>query len=85
MFDGEDKQIDLGIQRGIENLVDQYAIENETLKAHLVGIVKLYRGADATIGFAGIWLVISLSGLVVCELIRWLSFGLFHYVVNHFV
>ena len=85
MFDGKDKQTDLDIQRGIENLAYQYDIERETLKVYLAGMVKLYHRADATIGFAGIWLVISLSGLVVCELIRWLSFGLFHYVVNHFV
>ncbi len=85
MFDGEDKQTDLDIQRGIESLADQYDIESETLKAHLVGMVKLYRAADATIGFAGIWLVISLGGLAVCELIRWLSVGVCHYVVNHFV
>ncbi len=85
MFDGKDKQIDLDIQSGIESLVDQYDIENETLKAHLAGMIKLYRGADATIGFAGIWLVISLGGLIICELFRWIFFGIFHYVVNHFV
>ena len=85
MFDGKDKQIDPGIQRGIENLADQYAIESETLKAHLFGIVKLYRTADDTIGFAGIWLVISLGGLVICELCRWSFLGFFHYVANHLV
>ncbi len=85
MFDGKDKQIDLDIQRGIESLADQYDIESETLKAHLVGMVKLYRGANATIGFAGIWLVISLGGLAICELIRLFFLGFCHYVVNHLV
>lgn len=82
---GKDKQIDLDIQRGIESLADQYDIESETLKVHLAGMVKLYRGADAKIGFAGIWLVISLGGLAICELFRCFFLGFFHYVVNHFV
>jgi hypothetical protein len=85
MFAGKDEQIDLNIQRGIENLAEQYAIESKTLKAHLVAMVKLYRVADATIGFAGIWLVISLGGLAICEVIRWLSVGLCRRVVNHIV
>lgn len=85
MFDGEDKQADLDIQRGIESLADQYDIESETLKTHLAGMVKLYRGADAKIGFTGVWLVISLSGLVICELFRCFFLGFFHHVVNHFV
>ncbi len=85
MFDGKYKQIDHDIQRGIENLADQYAIESETLKAHLVRMVKLYRVAGATIGFTGVWLVMSFSGLAICELIRLFFLGFCHYVVNHLV
>lgn len=85
IFDGQDEKVDISIQRGIENLADQYAIENETLKAYFLKMVKLYCMAEERIGFAGIWLVLSLGGLVICELVRWFFLGFFHYVVNHLV
>jgi len=85
IYDWQDEKVDISIQRGIENLADQYAIESETLKAYLFRLVRLYHFADGTIGFAGIWLVLSLGGLVICELIRWSFLGFFHYIANHFV
>jgi hypothetical protein len=80
--DLEDEKVDISIKRGMESLFDHYAIENETLKANLYSMVKLYNFADGTIGFAGIWLVLSLGGLVICVLIKWLFFGLFRYLAN---
>ena len=83
--DLEDEKVDISIKRGIEKLFNRYAIENDTLKACLFRLVSLYSIADDTIGFAGIWLVLSLGGLVICELIRWSFIGFFHYVANHLV
>ena len=83
--DLEDENVDIGIQRGIENLFSRYAIESDSVKDYLFKIVRLYNLADDTIGFAGIWLVLSLGGLVICELIRWSFIGFFHYVANHLV
>jgi hypothetical protein len=85
IYDWQDEEIDNSIQRGIENLADQYDIESETLKAYLLRMVKLYYIAEDTIGFAGIWLVLSLGGLVMWELMRCFFLGFFHYVVNHLV
>ena len=83
--DLEDEKVDISIKRGMESLFDQYAIENDALKANLYSMVKLYNLADDTIGFAGIWLVLSFGGLVICELIRGFFFGFFHYVANRLV
>ncbi len=85
IFDWEDDKVDFSIQRGIENLADQYAIESDTVKTYLLRMVKLYNVVDATIGFAGIWLVLSLGGLIICELIRWFFLGFFNYVAKHIV
>jgi hypothetical protein len=85
IYDWQDEKVDISIQRGIENLADQYAIESDTLKACLLRMVRLYHLADSTIGFAGIWLVLSLGGLIICELIRWFFLGFFHYVAKHIV
>jgi hypothetical protein len=35
-------KVNISIQRGIENIVDQYAIESDTLKAYMFRMVKLY-------------------------------------------
>ncbi|MHC4426811.1 MAG: hypothetical protein ACYSYV_12050 [Planctomycetota bacterium] len=85
ILSGKVRKVDFGIQGGIDILADQYGIESETLNTHLAGIVRVYRVADDTIGFAGVWLVIALSGLAICELSRRLFLGLFHYVVNRLV
>ena len=65
------------------NLFNRYSIESDTLKAYLFRMVKLYRAADDTIGFAGIWLVLSLGGLIICEFFRCSFLGFFHYIANH--
>lgn len=85
MLNGKVRKVDFGIQGGIEIVADRLDIESETLNSHLAGIVKLFHVADNKIGFAGIWLVISLGGLAICELCRWFFTGFFHYVVNHLV
>jgi hypothetical protein len=85
IFDCQDEKVDISIQRGIENLADQYDIKSETLKAYLLRMVKLYYMAENTIGFAGIWLVLSLGGLVIFELIKCFFLGFFHYLVNRLV
>jgi hypothetical protein len=85
IVDWEDENVDISIQMGIKNIVDQYAIESDTFKAYLFKMVKLYNLADGTIGFAGIWLVLSLGGLIICELIRWFFLCFFHYIANHLV
>jgi hypothetical protein len=85
VFDWEDEKVDISIKRGIENIINQYAIESDTFKTCLFRMVKLYHLADRTIGFTGIWLVLSFGGLVICELIRWSFLGFFHYIANHLV
>ncbi|MBN1806665.1 MAG: hypothetical protein JW837_15560 [Sedimentisphaerales bacterium] len=85
IYDWQDEKVDVSIQKGIENLADQYAIESETLKACSLRMVRLYCMAEDTIGFTGIWIILSLGGLVICELIRWLFIGFFHYLANRLV